>query len=246
MRFLLSLCMLSVFCSLSKAHATETETLLFGAVAYPPYTIQARDGLVRGTDADLAYEVFKRLDIPVKIILYPWKRVLQLTETGKLTGALTCSPRPQDYLLSAPISKGTDALYVRTEFDLKQYPISNASDLLQYPHLRIGGVSGYKHLEILDRLNLTYDLSPDDASAFKKLFANRLDIILTIQEYADYTILNDSPTPLAKTIPLSTKPYHVCFSKKWPRIRQLREKFNQTLSEIREDGTYDRIQAKYK
>jgi len=246
MRFLsLSVAVFCIFL-FKEGNAGENDKLTFGTIHFPPYSIVSDTEIVHGFDADVVREAFIRMGKTIEVRPYPWKRAVQLAEVGEIAGVLPCSPRPKSFYMSDPISTATDALFFRKSFDLSKHPIMSISDLQKYPELLIGGVNGYKQLKLLDQKNITYDLSPNDESAFKKLFTKRIDVMLTVDEFAKYVLKNNGQSDSAQSIPLRSKLYHLCFSKFLPDVHQLKERFNQTLLEMRKDGTYQEIHKKYK
>lgn len=246
MRFLTVFFVALTICLLKNANGEENDKLTFGTVHFPPYSIVSDTEIVHGFDADVVREAFLRMGKTIEVRPYPWKRAVQLAEAGEIAGVLSCSPRPKSFYMSDPISTATDALFFRKSFDFNKYPIMSISDLQKYPELLIGGVNGYKHLRLLDQKNITYDLSPNDETAFKKLFNKRIDVMLTVDEFAKYVLKNNGLSDSAQSISLRSKLYHLCFSKFLPNVHQLKERFNQTLLEMRKDGTYQQIHKKYK
>ena len=243
--YILSLIFLIVLQTYAAAEGSRDKIVL-GTVHFPPYTIESRvKADAKGFDHDLMVEVFSRMNLDVEIRYMPWKRALQKANTGEITGVFSCSPRDQ-FHMSAPISTATDALFVRDSFDVERHKISSIQDLKQYPALAIGGVDGYQQLKLLDEQDLPYDKSMNDDDGFRKLFAGRIDVFLTIKEFGDYTLNSLQLSNFAKRIPLGQKEYHVCFSKAWPHSLSLKDRFNQILREVRNDGTFDAIHANYR
>jgi len=227
----------------SEAHVQEK--VIFGSLNYPPYEMEKAKNGLRGFDFEVVTEAFRRMKSPFEVRFLPWKRALETAKTGILTGVFSCSPRDVFYM-SDPISTATNALYIRKNFDIKKYEINKLEDLARYPQLSIGGVAGYATLKRLDAAGVSYDISPDDETVLKKLFAGRIDVYLSIKEFADYTLRNLKLSHLTKRITLNSKFYHVCFSKSWIGAEKLKERFNKTLKAMRKDGTYDSIHAKYR
>lgn len=225
------------------AMAEEHETVL-ATVHFPPYIIDNGTTL-SGYDVDVVREAFHRIKEPLRIIIVPWRRALTMAKQGLITGILTCSPR-QVFTSSDPISTATDALFLNADHDFKAYPVSSIQDLTKYPELKIGGVAGYRQLKLLDNANLNYDISPEDKTAFKKLFAGRINVFLSIQEFGEYTLRQLKLSHLVKTIPLRAKKYHICFSKSHPRADKIRQRFNWAMATMHHDGTYQAIHDRYK
>jgi len=243
---------LFLFCSLLLASpdaqaeetAPSTETVL-ATIHFPPYNIENEDGSLSGFDAEVVRQAFQRMERNLRIEIMPWRRVLASAKNGDIAGVLTCSPR-QSFLMTDPISTATNALFLPSDHDFKRYPVNNMEDLKKHPDLLIGGVAGYRQLKLLDKLRLKYDTSPDDRSAFKKLFAGRIHVFLSIQEFGEYILNQLHLSHLVKVIPLQSKQYHVCFSKARADSPRLIKDFNKALHSMRADGTYQAIHNKYK
>lgn len=225
--------------------AQAQSKLTFGTLHYPPYEIENPQGGLKGFDYEVVEEAFKRMKIPMEIQFLPWKRAVQMGIAGVNAGVFSCAKRKAFYN-SHPISTATDALYMRKNFDSKKFPIKTIDDLLRYPELKVGAVSGYKHVELLDQKNIPYDVSPTDEAAFKKLFAERIDVFLTIKEFANYSLRLLGLSTLSKHTALGQKEYYLCFSKSWDQAKLLKDHFNRTLEAIKRDGTYDLIHDKYR
>jgi polar amino acid transport system substrate-binding protein len=229
----------------NKLAAEDRDTVIIGAVDYPPYEVENPKEILRGFDFEVTTEIFRRLGIPLEIQFIPWKRAIENSRRGKITGILSCTKR-NDFYNSDPISTATNALLFLREFDFQSYPIKTLEDLVKYPNLKIGGVNGYASLKALDELNIPFDISPNDTTAIKKLFGKRIDIFFTTKEFATYSLREFNVLRLTKDIPVSQKLYHVCFSQTWPNTKELRDRFNQVLKTMKLDGSYDLIHAKYR
>jgi len=242
-RFFFIACVLIASVLSKPLHANET--LIFHAVNYPPYEIKNATNGLPGFDVEVIQTIFNKLNIPIKIEYIPWKRAVRNTLSGVSTGAFSCASRPI-FHLSDPISTATNALFVKKDFNFAKYPIKTIEDLAKYPNLKVGGVLGYKQLNLLDKANIKYETSNDDDASFQKLFAGRIDVFLTIKEFAEYRLSSLDLTRFARIIPLNQKNFHVCFSKSWTGVIDLKNRFNEELAKLRKDGTYDAIHAKYK
>jgi polar amino acid transport system substrate-binding protein len=221
------------------------QKLVFNAVNFPPYQIQNPEGDLKGFDVELVEKVFAELNIPVEIEYLAWRLALRKSLSGLSTGVFSCSAR-ENYYLSDPISTATDALFFHSDFDFDKYPIEKVSDLKKYPDLKIGGVAGYKILDQLVEHYLPFETSPDDATAFEKLFAGRTDVFLTTKEFAEYTLAQLELRQLVTYKPLKQKHFYICFSKSWDKVLEIRDQFNKVLKQFRNDGTYDAIHNRYR
>ncbi len=237
------LCTLLFLCFPS--HAQQERPLIFATLHYPPYSIVGPSGSIAGFDTDVIRVVFSRLGYRVKFKAYPWNRALQTTLNATTTGVFSCSQR-NEYLMSDVLSVTTHAFYVKLDFNFDIYSIKRPADLLKYPQLSIGGVAGYSQLQDLEKLGLKYDPSPDDETIFKKLSTKRIDILLNTKEFGDYYLRRTQQRGKYISIPLKKEAFFLCFSKKWPGIKQIRKRFNAELARMKADGTYDAIHERYK
>lgn len=245
-KYFFSCILFIAFVVLAGTNAYAQEKIILGTLHYPPYEIENPDDGLHGFDFEVITEAFRRMDVPLEIQFLPWKRALQKTTAGTFAGLFSCSGKRNTFHLSSPISSATDALYVRKGFDIKKYNIRTITDLGKYPNLSVGGVAGYAHMKTLDKIGKKYDTSPDDTTVLKKLFAGRVDVFLTIQEFADHTLSKLGLSHLAEHVTLGQKQYHLCFSKSWPDVERLKASFNKTLKEMKADGSFSAIHAKYK
>lgn len=236
---------LSPQASAQQAGKKEINKITLATIDFPPYSIENALNGREGFDIEVVREAFRRINMPVEIIFQPWNHGLQRTLSGEIEGIFSCAAR-EKYQLSAPISSATNALFFNRDFDFTKYPIQQLEDLQKYPELKIGGVASYKHLDKLEALDIDYTTSPDNDSAFQKLFAGKINVFLSIREFGDYTIKGLGLEKFVTSVSLDKKDYFVCFSKAWVGKDETISRFNQALQEMRADHTIEAIHAKYR
>ncbi|WP_027186405.1 substrate-binding periplasmic protein [Desulfovibrio inopinatus] len=240
---------LFAFFLLSSSSAAQGKELLIVATDYPPYEFAVPQNGERGFDVEVVEEAFKRAGISVRFEFYPWSRALQMVEDGTAAGALTCAKNPERekiYFFSDPISRMTDVFVVRK--DHKFPPLSNMNDIKKYG-LYPGTMRGNYTEKRYKQLGIPYDLSPSEVIALRKLADNRIDVIATIEENTLYNAKQLGIQDKIKTYKsedVETSLFHVIFSKKWAGMKRIVHIFNENLSAMRQDGTYEKIHQKYK
>ena len=108
-------------------------------------------------------------------------------------------------------------------------------------------ISGYAAEKELIAANIPYEPIIDDPSALRVLLNRDYDLFYSAREYVQYVAGGMKIADKVQYFDTGKQVFfHLCFSKKWPDSIALRDQFNQGLAEIRADGTYDAIHAKYK
>ncbi len=187
-------------------------------------------------------EAFALEGVKVEFGFYPWKRAMKMVRQGKWDGTIIWTPTPErkkfvDY---------SDPLFVETMnfFHLKSYQFEwKIFDDLN--DIRIGATFGYNYGEAFRNAEkaglIRVDWASRDELNFKKLVAKRIDIFPVelaagyafIKKYlkpADISLITHHPKYLKK------ETYHLLFSKKIERNRQMIKRFNRGLNHLRESG----------
>ena len=213
---------------------------------FPPYTSQ------EDPNASLAEEVvraaFNAVGDQVTIRWVPWKRAYEEAKSGKVDFTFAwykTKTREADFYYSAPLYPVQEVF-----FFLKgsQFSWTTFSDLKSY---RIGSTLGYSHIEVLNKAGVKVELAKTDTIALQKLYNRRVDAT-PIDVYAGYYLLSKMPQNYRDSITHGDKPllenhqYVLASKKLGNKSEQLIAKFNQGLTIIRGNGTYEQILARYK
>ena len=75
-------------------NGTAKDALIFYAVNYPPYDIEKHPSGMKGFDVEVVEAAFASVGVNIEVKFRPWKRIMSEVETGKATGAVTCSDVP--------------------------------------------------------------------------------------------------------------------------------------------------------
>ncbi|MCP4232585.1 MAG: amino acid ABC transporter substrate-binding protein, partial [Aestuariibacter sp.] len=103
----------------------------------------------------------------------------------------------------------------------------------------------YNQHKELDELEIENFPVNSDQIAVTMIANKRIEFAYVPQEAAAYQAKKLGLADNVKYKVFKSKKLHVCFSKKWPDIKSLVTKFNQSLADLKADGTYATIHARY-
>ena len=211
---------------------------------FPPFGYQEDDGNYTGFDLELAQEVAKRNNWtfkPQPIIDWNTKKFeLDSKEIDCIWSEFTINGREDDYAWTEPYFNNTKLVVVRGDSDIK-----DISDLKGKTLEVQQGSSILNTIAKNETLKNTFgEINEVDGynTAFMDLESGVCDVIIidsglgrymVAEKYTDAKILNQS---------LSNEVYGVAFGKE---DEPLRNQVQETLNEMYEDGTVDKIAQKY-
>ena len=218
---------------------------------WPPFTFgKAGSITTKGIATDINQELFKRLGLKVETRLYPWKRCLMQMKRGKRDGLMLLSineERKSFLKFSISIMSDKNLLwYKKNNKKVKEW--KKFKDLKKY---KIGITNGFNYGDKFNNANKKYNFKTDgvrtDKLNFKKLEANRIDIIICSNVTAR-TIFKKNPA-YKKQFKSMKKPInesflYIALSKKSKHVK-LMKKINKELRKMKRDGTIRRILRKY-
>ena len=245
------LLVLAAFWALPPCRAQEPASVLLYEDPYPPYTEgeighEAQGGLM----VEIIREIFRRMDVPVRLKLAPWKRVLKLAETGRSDGVMLvmyCQEREHYLALTESMFDEREVMAFHKEH-LAGFTWNGFAGLARY---RIGLVEQYAYSQILlDSIKehgLHVEYSSSTLANLRKLLADRVDLVVDNelalrQSLADYPELEQNLALAEK--PISSFPMYIALSLKSPAMALL-PRINATIREMKEDGTMDAILQGY-
>jgi len=221
--------------------------ILFVVDQFPPYQYLTPGGEARGSSYEVVQAVFYRLRIPIQVEFLPWKRAVSTTKAGDATGVFSCGYKKERESIvhySAPINYATKGVIVKKTY--RGTPISALKDL---HNVRVGAVTGFAANKFLNKAGISFVGVPNISSAIPMLANDRFDALYLTLETGKFLAAEAGMAGAFEYIPLrdfALRPYHLCFSKKWPGYKELAEKFNQALGELRASGQLKTIYAKYR
>lgn len=223
----------------------ERPVITLGSDSYPPYNYLNEDGVPTGIDVELATEAFGRMGYDVEIVNIDWERKQELVENGDIDcimGCFSMKGRLDDYKWAGPymvsnqvvaVNENSD-IYTLSDLEGKTLAVQSTTKpegiFLQRTDSRIpklGNLISLEHRELI----YTF-LGKGYADA---VGAHEESVIQYMKDYdAKFRILDE---------PLMTVGIGVAFSKN--ETRDLPEKLEQTMEEMKKDGTSAKIIGKY-
>jgi polar amino acid transport system substrate-binding protein len=220
-------------------------TLELVTLQYPPYQYE-ENGETKGFVVEIVREVFRRLQLPIKITLMPWTRSIKMIEDGTADAIFTAYKTPERELF-ADYSKEVLMPQVVSLFVLKNSKIKFDGDIYKLTDYSFGVVNKVSYGDIFDNAVKNKQLKAPDVTFtgeqnIEKLLAGRFDILVS-NKYGALDILKrkgvmDKVRELAPEV--QAIPSFMAFSKK-RNLSQLRDRFDEVLLSMKKDGSYERI-----
>ena len=217
---------------------------------YPPLIYRGTDGKPAGIFYQIMVEAFHRLDIPLKVKVYPWARAQKIVADGKADGMITIltKQRKQFFVASDPILLVSEHIFVnRNNPRIKEImSIRSLKTLKGYRVVETIGAGWTK--EKLKGVKIIWVPTMD--SAFKMLIKNRADIFLangfTGAAFLQKKIKEGSSVSegyksiITNPYPLRTIAFRLLIRKDSPFVKIL-DDFNDTIHQMQMDGTIQHI-----
>ena len=224
------------------ANAKE-QTITVAAGEWPPFI--SENLKYHGVAARIISESFALQGIKVQYGWFPWKRSYDNVSNGSWDAsaiwAMTAQ-RSEDVLFSDPIIKNKTVLFFRKSSVRDWTSFKDLSGLV------IGATDGYfngNEFEQAEQRGLiTVERTNTETSNFKKLAANRLDIVIAEID-AGYDIMHRTLTPeqiesiVVSPHNIASFTNHLIISKKIANAEALISAFNIGLKKLTESGKVD-------
>lgn len=236
--------------------ASANAPVVLAAGERAPYIGEALQG--KGYAAELATEAFKRRGYDVKIAFYPLARASMLAGEGVVDGMLPVfraaeSSSEAAFVYSNPFPGDTIGFLKKKTLP---FSYSQADLARQDVFLRslgkhwIGTVRGGPALALIDKNpSLNKEMVSKDLINLDKLALDRIQLALIDKYTAADLLAGQRPHLIGQfefmTPPLAQRDFHVAFSVKGPRHRELSAAFNEGLAEITRDGTLSKIMNRH-
>lgn len=234
---LLAGCMVFLMSSLAWGEAVPLVT-----GEWPPFVSEHLEGY--GLCGKIVTAVFEEMEEEAAISFLPWKRCEVMLQKGEAWGAFPYAiteERQKEFLFTDPFTE-TRTVF----FALREIPFEKLEDL---QGLSIGGSRGTFYEQLFLDAGLTVDWANDEETSFKKLFAERVDVV-AVAEVVGWEIIKTNHADRQGEIvvlsqSLQSTQNAIMVSKSYPGAAELAKKFNQALQVIRDKGTYGEILASY-
>ena len=224
---------------------TEKPVITLGSDNYAPYSYLNEDGVPTGIDVELATEAFKRMGYQVEVVQINWEKKKEMVESGEIDcimGCFSMEGRLDDYRWAGPyiasrqvvaVNENSD-IYTLSDLEGKTLAVQSTTKpegiFLKRTDSRIPKLGNLISLEHRDLIYTFLGKGYADAVG-----AHEESVIQYMKDYDEKLRILDEP--------LMTVGIGVAFSKN--ETRDLPEKLEQTLDEMREDGTSAKIIGKY-
>lgn len=241
--YLLWLCCLAFSIS---THAEDAK-LTFPVVNYPPYIIISDDGeSISGIDIEITKKAFAMVGIDVDFSYLPWKRIVKSMQLGLIPGTVSCSRRPSriPYMLFSDELTSTS----RIVLSRKELDTSSIHSIRDLANFSVVSVDGWGMEQQLIALGIPHTTAPDIEGGLKAVRYRNIDLLYMAEYPALYQAKKLGIRKDVKVTPIVTEPVlplYLCLSKQYPESQELLLKFNQGLQQIKANGTYQAIRAKY-
>ena len=245
-------CLLLAFMLISNSASASNAKVFYWVddANYPPLIYQGVDGKPTGIFYEIITEAFRRLNISLKVEVYPWKRAQKIIADGKADGMVTVltNSRKQFLLGSDPILLVREYLFAnKNNPHIKE--IMSAHSLKEIRSFKIVETlgSGWTK-EKLKGFNIIW--VPDMDSAFNMLIKERADIFISNCFGGAYFIekkikegglfSEGYKNIIINPCPIDTLTFRLLIRKDSPFTKIL-DDFNETIHKMQIDGTIQHI-----
>lgn len=229
---------------LCSANSAFAEKVVFVTSDQPPY-VMSEKGQPSGLDIDIVRELCSRLGIEAEIRVLPWKRALKSVEKGE--GDAIFAPR-QTEERSAFLYFPSESLIMERTVILA--PKGNGIKVDHFDDLKnktVGVVRGYVYDPKFDNEKGIEKVECNDDAELVKIFAKgRISLIAGSDEGSLRYVCKQTGFEAETVYVLNETPTYIAFSKaKGDRGKALSEKFSQALRQLKDEGSFKKIESKY-
>lgn len=218
--------------------AYAEETVLFDE-SNPPF-MYVKNEEIHGLYPVLIKEIYKRMQVPVKLYGMPWQRALQQLDDGKaaVAGIYKTKDRLNKYDF-------TDALYVeRLSLYTRKENAFAYKSLADLKGKTLGVVLGWSLGDEFDQAHrqglFTTMPSASDAQNFEKLKMGRIDVVIAIRESGDAVMKSYRGSIVRLPRSMAENSVYVAFNKSRKK-ENIVKSFNQQLIAVKKEGIYQKI-----
>lgn len=239
---------LLIICSSIDAFAEERLVKVAGD-PYPPWTEgEAGSTTTKGIAVKIVEELFRRLNMKTRFVIYPFQRALERIENGEEDVILMVSKTQEREAFISFTPPIRNSRWVFFHLKEKDFEWTQWEDLKAY---RIGYVTGNnvgkEFPAAAEKYNFYIEEVKADIFNVRKLLLGRIDIALTDLEVMQ-RIIEVNPEFQHKLEwhdrPVFESFYHLGISKK-SFLAPMFLKINEVLEQMKGDGTFQDIFCKY-
>lgn len=223
----------------------ELPVVKIGSDNYPPYNYLDENGIPTGVDVDLATEAFGRMGYRIQIVQIDWEKKKELVENGDIDcimGCFSMKGRLEDYQWAGPYIASSQVVAANENSDIYKLCDLEGKNLAVQSTTKPEGIFLHRTDERIPKVGNLISLGHRELiytflgkGYVDAVAAHEESIVQYMKDYdAKFRILDE---------PLMTVGIGVAFAKN--DNRGLCEELDQTLKEMREDGTSAEIIGKY-
>lgn len=221
---------------------------------FPPFSY-TKDNKVVGIDVDIVKEMGRRLNIGIKVRLFPWKRLIMMTKTGRCDGSMSLfrsKKREKFALFTHPVHYSTFVLFVKKG---RGFHYSTVKDLFGK---NLAKQSGFIISEEFDRAVDNKKIAVSEIFNIKDgikytlleisdgLVANKHVTLYKLNRNTNFSIYRDRFSILPKALKKSRSAYFVLSRKSKIKNKEaLQKRITETFKSMELDGTYKKIVNSY-
>ncbi|MFS0670959.1 transporter substrate-binding domain-containing protein [Peribacillus frigoritolerans] len=226
----------------SAAHSEAQKVIrVAGDNNFPPFEYLSDSGVYTGFNVDIMNAISIETGIRFEYYPMPWNEAVQAMRSGKvdaIQGMKYNQEREEFYDFSAPYftsSQGIfvlkDNMYIRKIEDLKGRKVA-----VQKGDVASGLLSKVDRLQLVETNN--------QQEAVQSLIDGKVDAFIGNRITGQYFLQKNEQQSHIKIVgePLDTTNYAVAVM---PKNKELLTLFNQAISQIKKDGTYEKIEKKW-
>lgn len=234
-------------CSDSSSQTADGKTKFIVGfdAAFPPYGYQDENGEYVGFDLDLAAEVCKRNDWELVKQPIDWDAKNMELNSGTISciwNGFTINGREDDYAWTEPYVDNSQVFVVKADSGIATFDdLAGKSVAVQTDSSAEAALENEDNAELKDSFGELIVVA-DYNTAFMNLDSSAVDAIAMDVGVANYQINSRDGNYTILEQPLSAEQYAVGFAK---NNTALRDKVQDTLDEMREDGTFEEIAEKW-
>lgn len=246
-------------CAVWREDGLAQSSLLLVTTDYPPYVFCEKDAATgievvrKGIDVDIISELFRRIGQPYSIQCLPWKRALNKVKAGEAAGVFPGFKVPEretfGQYLNDPLHVGGYSLFVKRG---SEFPFKTLDDLTGK---RIGIERGHSVSPAFHAAAKAGKFQVEQASKpehnLKKLLAGRIDAYVNNHQVVLHTLKQRGMMERIAVLPLPVTQWRpssylmISRAAAFTGKSRLVQRLNQGLHEMWQDGTVERITARY-
>ncbi|WP_293267498.1 ABC transporter substrate-binding protein [Neptunomonas sp.] len=228
-------------CSFFLSQGSHAERFELTTESYPPFNMLARNNEITGISTDIVRELFARQQFEYDISLLPWNRAYAMALDTPKTGVFSTTRTPEREALFKWVSPIALNNWVFLSLKERNIQLNSLEDAKQY---RIGGYRGDAAALFLEKQGFKLDLVSRDELNAVKLARKRIDLWATGHLLGPYIAKMQKVKGLTESLTFKETVMGIAFHPDTPS--NLINDLNLSLQNMYEDGTVEKIYARYR